>query len=63
MTMTETQPLIHLCFLCCLLFKFSSLPFVEHFLAVVPKIVLVLGFFGGWSAGLPATRVASAALK
>jgi len=30
MTMTETQPLIHLCFLCCLLFKFSSLPSVEH---------------------------------
>ena len=30
MTMTETQLLIHLCFLCCLLFKFSSLPSVEH---------------------------------
>jgi hypothetical protein len=29
MTMTETQPLIHLCFLCFLLFKFSSLPSVE----------------------------------
>ena len=29
-TIAETQSPMRLCFLCCLLFKFSSLPFVEH---------------------------------
>src|SRR4029077_15685074 len=29
-SIAETQSPMRLCFLCCLLFKFSSLPFVEH---------------------------------